>query len=287
MTKTIRCVMRAVLAALLLTAIASWAGYNPWAGAYSLFRQREQARALASISNLNKYEGVYATVHFPEGEEEDAAIVLATAEDYLPVVARDLGYLPPGKVPIILHPEPESLRRTFGWAAGEDAVGVYWNGVIRVLGPRAWVGDVPARERERLYREIGPMAHELTHYILDYRTGGNYPRWFTEGLAQFEEWRITGYQWLEPESDLTQRLYTLRELDSDFDRLSNLALSYRQSFLLVVYISERWGDEGLNSLVDGLANGEGMQEALRRVTGGGYRELEAGWRDWLETTPRR
>ena len=43
------------------------------------------------------------------------------------------------------------------------------------------------------YFKEGPMVHEYTHLVVDELTGGNYSRWFTEGVAQYVEQQVTGY----------------------------------------------------------------------------------------------
>ncbi len=65
--------------------------------------------------------------------------------------------------------------------------GSIWAGLIRVLSPRAWMGDTPVSQQQQVFQSQGPVADEYTHLLVDYKTGGNYTLWLTEGLAQYAE----------------------------------------------------------------------------------------------------
>ncbi len=248
---------------------------------------REGARALA-LSTAGPEEG-YLTlrsdpfvVRYQLEDREAASLVLEVAHEVYGLVARDLGFKPTSTVDIILHPDREAMRNSFGWAQGENALGAYHRGVIRILSPRAWIDEDKPELIAKVFRYTGPTVHELTHLVLDYATSGNYPYWFSEGLAQYEEYRLTGFVWVEPESNLKQPLYTLEELEEQFVRLPNQSLAYRQAFTLVCFLAESYGDEALRQLVARLGEGKPMPEALQLVTGIDYGDLELRWLEWLE-----
>ncbi|MCL6580176.1 MAG: hypothetical protein K6U08_00950 [Firmicutes bacterium] len=77
-------------------------------------------------------------------------------------------------------------------------------------------------------------------------------------------------------------VYGLRDLDR-FGDLTNVALAYREAFLLVAYIVETHGPVGLQGLLGSLARGHGFARALRDSTGLSPHELEEGWLAWLKS----
>ena len=99
--------------------------------------------------------------------------------------------LPNDRVPILIYPDRVSLNRIFGWGNDESAMGVYWAGVIRILSPRSgWkicrlttTTGVPGQ---------GPMGPRIHSPAGGLQTAGNYPRWLTEGLAQYAESALLG-----------------------------------------------------------------------------------------------
>ncbi|MHB8946354.1 MAG: peptidase MA family metallohydrolase [Bacillota bacterium] len=254
---------------------------------YDQLRDRGKAVALARTRGFMKLESQHFTLEYEAPDAGVAPMVLRTAESFYGPVTRDLGYTPTGKVTLILYPDREELSNSFGWASAQDAMGVYYTGVIRVLSPRVWTGTDDPVKMERLFRKNGPIAHELTHYVLDYRTAGNYPRWFTEGLAQYEENRLTGFVWIEPESAFDQNLYTLSDLTGRFDRLDNQALAYREAFSLVSFISERYGPSRLNAIVDDLASGTDFDHVLKQHLGLAGADLQKAWLTWVYDHPDR
>jgi len=254
---------------------------------YNQLRERGKAVALSRTRGFMKLEGQHFTVEYEAPDRDLAPMVLKTAELFYGPVTSDLDYTPPGKINIIIYPDREELRNSFGWPSSEDAMGVYWTGVIRVLSPRAWTGTDDPATMEAVFKKNGPIAHELTHYVLDYRTNGNYPRWFTEGLAQYEEHRLTGFVWIEPDSTLDQNLYPLADLTNRFDRLDNQALAYREAFSLVSFIVERFGPDRLNAVIGDLSSGVGFDQSLKNHLGLAGNDLQKAWLTWLYDQPDR
>ncbi len=234
---------------------------------YRLLREQAKNRYLSQLTHLSTQESEHFRLLY---DPEDAAysdLVLATAEAAYSQVGQDLRYTPPGKTVIVLYPDREELNASFGWPAQASAMGVYWAGVIRVLSPAEWIkaGDPDALAAQ--FAADGPMAHEFAHLVLDYRAGGNYPRWFTEGVAQYEEYKLTGKVWSQTPATQAAQPYAWAELQGDFDRLPDERLAYYQSFRLVEYLVQQHGEDGLQRLIELLAEGYRFSWALSVVTG--------------------
>lgn len=229
------------------------------------------------------------TVYYPGGSGAGADAGAAAAEArlaarlaarHLPAVARDLGVAAPPPATLVLVPTREALAAAIGPRWGAGAVGAYWRGVIWVLSPSRWL-DTAAPGWERRFETEGPVVHELSHLLLDVRSAGNRPAGWDEGVAQYEERRRTGFEWLEAANRLDQPLYTLDELLNGFERLGNEALAYREAYLFVRYLAETRGDGALSAVHDALARGLPPAAALAAATGEDPGRLEAGWRRWL------
>lgn len=249
-------------------------------GTYTVFRETLKQKALWTTRHMETLNGDHFIVRYPEGNEADARLVLATAEKFYNPIAGKYGYTNRSKIPVIVYPSRSELNRNFGWPANESAMGVYWTGVIRVLSPNVWV----AEEDPHLYRaefmNSGPMAHEFTHLVVDYVTVGNYTRWFTEGIAQYEEFKLTGFEFENTESSLDQPLYRLDEMDIYFDSLPNQSLAYRQSYLAVRYIAEVYGEESLKAILESLAKNNKIDQAIPDALGVKMETFERNYQHW-------
>jgi len=240
-------------------------------------------QALAGLTGYQEKESAHFVLWYTPSDEAVADLVLETAEwIYEPVTAR-MGAAPEEQVPLVLYPDRKTLRQDFGWGTGNSAVGIYWRGTIRLLSPTAWIYAESPEQLRASYRRLNPIAHELTHYLLDYMTDGNYPHWFSEGLAQWIEYQVTGYLWIEPQSSLNQELYSYTDLQRRFDELPNQPLAYRQAHLLVAYLVHRFGGESLDGVVARLARGESFAAALQRETGLLPPAFFAEWLQWVQT----
>ncbi|AEF95531.1 hypothetical protein Desca_2714 [Desulfotomaculum nigrificans CO-1-SRB] len=249
-------------------------------GTYSLLREGLKEKAVWTTRDMETITGQHFIVRYTNGNQKDAELVLATAEQFYGPIAAKYGFSSSRKIPVIVYPSRAELNRNFGWPANESAMGVYWAGVIRVLSPTVWVPDQDPLSFQETFKKSGPMAHEFTHLVVDYVTAGNYTRWFTEGMAQYEEYKLTGFEFDEPTASLDQPLYSLSQMDRDFDNLPNQPLAYRQSYLAVRYIAEEYGEGALKSILINLARGKNMELALQSVLGMEMQQFEAKYQKW-------
>ena len=210
----------------------------------------------------------FTTEHFTilsrGGDPCDIPLVASTAERAYGDVVESFGQQPSGRIPIIVFPDSLSLQRAFKWPSHESNLGVYHRGTIYIQSPSYWIGqsDSPSEE---FYRR-GPLVHELTHLMVDRLTLGNYPRWFTEGIAQYVERDVTGYTLEEDfQIDMCSE-YTTEEIFEDFDDLEDVPRAYLQALEMTTQLA---GGRGLDAIVDllpMLRSGEDIDEIyLRRV----------------------
>lgn len=114
------------------------------------------------------------------------------------------------------------------------------------------------------------IDHEVAHIVLHSGRPAGIPRWLDEGVAV---WASQGRIAAKEEAYLsllarTGSLYRLKTLQRAFPRGSlATSVAYQQSFLIVRFLVERWGDESIPSLIDRLEAGEDALAALSAVTG--------------------
>ncbi len=246
---------------------------------YGLIREVVKAHTIIGTWGMAKLTSEHFYVKFKPEDRAGAKLALETAEHFYHPVMEDFGFMTDTRIPIIIYTSRDELNKSFGWEANESAIGVYWTGTIRVLAPGVWIDETePGRIRET-FISSGPMAHELTHLVVDYLAGGNYPRWFTEGVAQYEEYKLTGFEFNDPAGSLRQPLYTMKALTDDFDALPNQSLAYRESLAAVRYIVYRCGEEALYDLIKKLGRGLDFGRALEEATGMDEALFELLWQD--------
>lgn len=271
-----------VIPLLVLPAALWWMWPQPQRMVYSLYRDRGRTHVLADLEGYLTKSSEHVDVYYTAKDENVVDWVLQTTENVYKPVADVVGHSPDQRVPVIIYPNRDVLRQAFGWGNGESAMGVYWSGTVRLLSPNVWINEKRDREKRKVFEKMNPIAHELTHYVLDYFTDGNYPRWFTEGLAQRVEYQLTGYLWIEADSSLDQNLYSLEELEQQFDQLDNQPLAYRQSFLMVDYFARNFGDHALSDLIQHLGRGKRFRPAVEEVTGDTMDQIYMDWLDWVD-----
>lgn len=220
------------------------------------------------------------TVYHRDGAADEARTVAALVRRHGARLASDLEAPAPRPVTVVITPSRDAMAGFLGARYGANALGAYWRGVIWVLSPREWLSP-GSPGWERRFEVEGPVVHELAHQVLDERAAGNLPGWWDEGVAQYTEYRRTGFQWIEAANRLDGETYSLADLMDRFDALPNEALAYRQAFLLVRYLAETSGADVVPRVNDRLAAGQSGRDALAAVTGLAPGRLERAWRAWL------
>ncbi len=234
--------------------------------------QRFMVRQEIRLSTANY--AVTSTEHFDIKylpiDADYAPMVAGVAEEARQSVSEMFGEKAPERTTIIIYPDSASLAKSFGWNKNAKAMGVYWGGSIRVLSPGEWLKE-PSQEA---FSKEGPVYHEYAHLMVDEITGGNYSRWLTEGVAQYVEKNLTGFEFASPAVRSSgHSLYSLRQLDKDFDSLEE-SVAYWQSLKIVEYIVEHYGESTLWQILDELGDGYQVDGAVEKTLSISYDRFE-------------
>jgi hypothetical protein len=171
-----------------------------------------------------------------------------------------------------------------------------------VLYIQDWAGGVAFTEYNIILMGVTPVSapgwgrrtvrHELAHLVLGQFgrscVGGSRPNWLEEGLAVYAEG--------EPEQSVLDdlavairenRLEPVRSLNGPFPAHGREAgIAYSQSYSLVAFLLEQYGQEKVQDLILTLAAGEGYDGALEQVYGFNSDGLELLWREAIGAQPR-
>ncbi len=157
--------------------------------------------------------------------------------------------------------------------------------------PEPWVAGTANPGEARIALKTGPglngprglrsvLRHEIAHIGLGAATGGNYPRWLTEGYAQYAsgEWSWED-AWHLQSAFLRRGATTLGEIDLRFRRHSTEArMGYLLSYTAVHELAALGGEAGLAAVFRRLREGASFEEALRRTYGITDRDFEVRWK---------
>ncbi|MDD2572896.1 MAG: peptidase MA family metallohydrolase [Bacillota bacterium] len=197
-------------------------------------------------------------IRFSAGDVGVVGRVEDQAKRQLNQVSEYFGYKPGKKIYLTVYHDRDYLQKGLRLPCRGTTLGAYYAGTISVLSPNVW-GDEGDEAEEGLY------IHELTHLIMADMAGGNYPMWFTEGMALYQEYLNTGFEWGK-EYIFRRMPYSLDELTDNFAGLDQY-LAYKQSFLLVKTLVEREGRDKTLELFQALKENTPFDEAFRKVFG--------------------
>jgi len=266
---------------LLLSGLAYKYAALPKRIVYVCYREFNQYRTNLNFSGFNVLKGEHFKILYPFSEAKEAELVLEAAEKAFSPVNSILHYKSFQEVPVIIYSSREALNRNFGWDSSQSAMGVYWAGVMHILSPRAWIDDGDKKEYRETFIQHGPMVHEYAHYVVDSMAGGNYPRWLTEGIAQYVERVITGYVFEGALLD-HEALYSIGELDAYFDDPQRTEAAYRQSLKMVDFLVDSYGEEVLIEILNRLGRGMTLSQAFKEELGVSLTEFERQFILWAQ-----
>lgn len=135
------------------------------------------------------------------------------------------------------------------------------------------------------------MVHELTHILVGHLTFsclGDLPTWLNEGLAMFSEGELDPNSQRQLDSAIRDNtLLSLRSMSAGFGELPDKAnLSYDQSYSVVKYLIETYGQEKMTSLLALLRDATAIDDALQQTYGFNTDGLEDEWRQAIGAQPR-
>lgn len=228
---------------------------------YLSFRNIPKKKVLKNIENYSELETEHFIIRHKTDDLEVLSLVKEASEEYYDEICNQYNYYPEDKTVVVLYENPDVLLKNANLGKSKPPMGVYYASTIQILSPRLWA---PANEdMEYLFMKEGPMVHEFTHLIIDDITKGNYPLWFTEGLALYSEYIYTGYEWGKEINK--EKIYSINELNSEFNKLDQ-HLAYTQSFRVVKYMVETYGFEKVKEILKKLEDGYTFNKAFEIIT---------------------
>ncbi|WZL73085.1 hypothetical protein QBE52_18890 [Clostridiaceae bacterium 35-E11] len=231
--------------------------------AYPLLREIQHELILYKTKHYQQLETEHFIIRYEPEEEAIIDLVAQAAERDYKAVCDMFGYYPKEKTMIIVYHNSENLMKNTNLGQGKPPMGVYFASTIQILSPRLWISE--DENMQDIFMNEGPMIHEFTHLVVDDVTKGNYPLWFTEGVALYQEYVQTGYEWGKNAS-FEGVPYTVEQLAQNFHQLDEI-LAYKRSFEIVKEIVEDQGFEKINHTLELLGEGKEFDRVHSEVLG--------------------
>lgn len=163
--------------------------------------------------------------------------------------SRRYGYRPVEPLTVELYPNHDDFAVRVAALPGIGLLGVTFGSLV--------VMDSPSGRASGDFHWGTTLWHEMAHVFTLSMTGNRVPRWLSEGVSVFEEWRTgpTPGVVVPPEAILALRekkFLPVAELDSGFIRPQypdQVQVSYMQAGLICLFIEQRWGFDQLPVLL--------------------------------------
>lgn len=226
------------------------------------------------FNTLNLYDDVIARDY---EEIEAAPFVFRMHREERPVMERDVtttlraawndmrsryGFTPRTPVRIEMFSEPEHFSVRTSGLPNVGVQGVCFGQVVTALSPRGGSFN---------WGQI--LWHELAHVFHIQMSNNRVPRWFTEGLAEYET-IIARPEWRREEDHrlhralVSDRLPPLRNLNHAFTHArsgDDMMTAYYASSMIVKYIVERFGFSVVPRMLREWGRGRTSEEVVERV----------------------
>ena len=220
-------------------------------------------------------------LYWYQGDQSFAQELMDAAQDALQRLASDTGVSLERAVSIYIY------------ASAEDLLGA-------LIFPYEWYGGVAFYDFGIIAIGIPPydldwgktaMAHELAHLVVHQSVFGPFgllPEWLDEGLAVYTEGELRSDLRSSLDDAISEdELISVRSLASSFPTDPDEArLSYAESYSLVVFLLDNYGQDKMLDILDVFKQGSGYDEALIQVYGFDMDGLNELWRASLGLGPQ-
>lgn len=214
-------------------------------------------------------------IHWLDGDASFGQAALNVAQSSFSTLKDKLQITPPLPLRIYIYPTPQEMQQALQltstpWVAAHADPDL---GVL-VLSAAAISGYQLEFEQQ--------IPHELAHIFLFQSVGTHYqdlPTWLSEGIASQAE--------LNPNAEYTRVVSTAASSGNliNFETLctgfpmdaSGAFLSYAQSSSLAAYISNTYGQSGLQNLIGQYRDGKGCSEGVQAGLGVSLAQLQNDW----------
>ena len=223
-----------------------------------------------TILRLNKKEAELLRPYF----ESELRRAIATYEEKYKTKL-------PGPVQVEVYPDHEDFAvRTMGMP-GLGALGVTFGSVVAM--------DSPSGRPPGSFHWASTMWHELSHVYVLQMTNHRVPRWFTEGLAVYEETAIAPDWGDRLDAQVInaiheKKLLPIAQLDRGFVRPNypaQVIVSYYQAGKICNFIAEKRGYGKLLDMVHDFAQLKTTPEVIQAELGMSPEEFDKQFFAWL------
>ena len=197
------------------------------------------------------------------------------AHQALNTLAARYEFTPKGPILIEMFTKHDDFAvRNVGLPGMIGALGACFGRVVTMDSPKALA---PGSEQWE-----ATLWHELTHVITVQMSNQRVPRWLTEGISVFEEGRARK-EWARPgDMDFAAMLergevIKLKDLNAAFTDPEKISLAYYQGSLVVEYLVDKYGDEGLRKLLRTYAQGLDTDAALKAALNTSFADMQTGF----------
>jgi len=221
-------------------------------------------------------QGSELSLFWYEGGDSFAQELMDTCQEGLAWLTQDIGAYPEKPIKIYIYSSTSDLK-------GAMIFPREWTGGVAFTAFSTIAIGIPSGELDWGKRAV---VHELTHLVVHQATFSPYgqlPLWLDEGLAMHNEGELDPIlrSYLQ-DAILEDKLISVRSLCSPFSAYSEKAyLSYAQSYSLVEYLLDNYGQDRMLDLLTLLKLGSTYDEALTEVYGFDIDGLDTRWRATL------
>jgi len=235
---------------------------------------------LDSAHNWQTVTSGLINLHWYSGNRAFAEDLLKAAEIGLARLQKDAGLQPDEPIHLYIYANTDDMKEAILYEPS-------WTGGMAYPDHNIVIIGISQNDLEWGRTTI---AHELTHVLVGHLTFsclGDVPTWLNEGLAVYSEGRLDPNSQVQlDEAIRSDQLISVRSLSGGFSEVPSKAyLSYSQSYSIVKFLIERYGQEKMHSLLIALRDGSTVDDALLQVYEFDVNGLEAAWRESIGAAP--
>ncbi len=236
------------------------------------------------LDNIHQWQTVTSgniRLHWYQGNQAFAQDLLTTATNGLSRLKQDTGLSVDQSIDLYIYADTNDMKDAIlyepSWTGGE----AFPEHNIVIIGISQ--ADLSWGRRAEV--------HELTHVLVGHLTFSclsDVPTWLNEGLAVYSEGPLDSASQSQLDQAIqADALLTVRSLSGGFSEVPDKAyLSYSESFSIVKFLVETYGQDKMTSLLTALRDGSSVDEALVKVYGFDVNGLEDAWRKAIGAAPR-